>query len=233
MSTATESPPRDSQLENLIDRWPELSAEAKQRIAQQAGDALRRRLHETLLETGPLTVGSLAVRLRLPGKLAAYYLDQLRATGFITPRGDRLDVARQYNAAEYERAVARLKRDQAWGASPTPPAPAAAATSTTPTAMPDPPARHDGATSQAAAEAIRPCRQGQQQAIVAWLKQHGEGTREQIAAGTGIDVGSVCPRITELLAAGIVRKTTRTRKTSKGRGAGVLELTGENQNLLF
>lgn len=90
------------------------------------------------------------------------------------------------------------------------------------------PAPHNGTpTSVAAAISIEPISGTQRRAIHEWLCGRPDGaTRQEIEQGTGVDGSAVRPRVLELIGMGLVRETARTRATTSGRMAVVLEVTG-------
>lgn len=87
-------------------------------------------------------------------------------------------------------------------------------------------ARHDHpATSHAAAAAIAPVSGAQRQAVLTCIYAAGDGrTDEEGIADTGIAASAYRPRRVELVAAGLVRDSGRTRKTASGRAAVVWEV---------
>jgi hypothetical protein len=90
---------------------------------------------------------------------------------------------------------------------------------------PVPPAASHKPTSVAAAAKIAgdPARR-QRALILDWLRREGGlgMTRQEIEHATFLPGDSVRPRVLELIEAGLVRETDRTRKTTKGRDAAVL-----------
>lgn len=84
-------------------------------------------------------------------------------------------------------------------------------------------------TSVAAAIANLPVRAKQWRAIMVYMKSRKSGaTRDEVEAATSMLHQSCGPRIKELLEAGLLRETTRLRKTRSGREAYVLELKSNN-----
>jgi hypothetical protein len=79
-------------------------------------------------------------------------------------------------------------------------------------------------TSEAAAVAIEPRRGTLQWKVHRFVRSRGHqgATRQEIADLLGIAENTVRPRITELIALGLVRKTDRTRETRAGRSAEIL-----------
>lgn len=82
------------------------------------------------------------------------------------------------------------------------------------------------ATSRAAADSVRGKLGPAKEKIVAFLRERGVhgGTYDEIVAGAGLSVPTVCGRMVELVHAGVVRKTERTRSTASGRQAVVYAL---------
>lgn len=86
----------------------------------------------------------------------------------------------------------------------------------------DPPRarRSDPQTSHAAALAAETFAGKHASAIFAWLADHpAGGTKDEIAAGTGIDAIAVARRIAELRRAAGVYDSGDTRRTPTGRAA--------------
>lgn len=85
---------------------------------------------------------------------------------------------------------------------------------------------HNGtATSIEAAIHARKFKGQQHTRIMDHLRTCADGaTREEIELATGISGNAVRPRISELRRAGAIVETERTRKTTTGRSAVVLEV---------
>lgn len=90
------------------------------------------------------------------------------------------------------------------------------------------PAHNGTATSREAAESIVPHVNGQQQQILAELRQLGQhgATREELQIATGLDGNALRPRCLELRAKGLIVESSETRLTKSGRRAFVLKATG-------
>ena len=92
---------------------------------------------------------------------------------------------------------------------------------------PEPPAQRSSATSVAAAEAVKPDANAQRALVLSFLRGCGErgAIREEIGAALGMDSGTVCPRIWELMQrkhGALVTGTSETRLTTRNRLAAVL-----------
>lgn len=85
---------------------------------------------------------------------------------------------------------------------------------------------HNGtATSIAAAESVAPVRaKTLRSAVLAFIQARGEigATREEIEHFLDVSGNAIRPRVWELIMAGEVRGTDKTRKTTCGRAAEVL-----------
>jgi len=78
-------------------------------------------------------------------------------------------------------------------------------------------------TSIAAAESqLSNKKQRDKEAIVAFVKQHGGATRDELVQGLGLGVGTVCPRVFELIRAGVLVEPGEKRETRTGSKAYVL-----------
>jgi hypothetical protein len=82
-------------------------------------------------------------------------------------------------------------------------------------------------TSKAAAEAKLPTAGSDRAAVLEAIRQAGGWglTREEAEAAAGVTANSCRPRVVELLAAGLIRESDRTRATCSGRQAIVLVAT--------
>lgn len=204
---------------------PTAVAEAKNWQQQK----IRRRVWQQIRDDGPLALAGIVHRTGLDEKTVGMTCEVLRFSRYLStiPHEDghvRYCVtALPYNEQRIERELEKQNCRE----DPASPPPA----SGDDVAPMEPPAHRTSPTSQAAARSIAPHRRGQQDAIVEFLSNHGDGTREEIAQATGIAEKSVCPRITELRKAGVVRKTSRTRPSSSGRDVEVLELAPDRQRL--
>ena len=92
---------------------------------------------------------------------------------------------------------------------------------------PAPPAQRGSATSVAAAQAVRPDANTQRALVLSFLRGCGErgAIREEIGDALGMDSGTVCPRIWELMQrkhGALVTGTSETRLTTRNRPAAVL-----------
>ena len=78
-------------------------------------------------------------------------------------------------------------------------------------------------TSQAAAESIRPKAKQLRLKVLAFIRGTGEGgaTDHEIQAGLGMNPSTQRPRRGELVKAGLVENSGRTRATPSGRQATV------------
>lgn len=88
---------------------------------------------------------------------------------------------------------------------------------------PDPPHQPHSDTSRAAAEAIAPRAATLRRLVLEWLQSQGEqgGTDEEGRLALGLTVSTCVPRRVELMKAGLVRDSGRTRPTRSGRQATV------------
>ena len=78
--------------------------------------------------------------------------------------------------------------------------------------------------SQAAHTKLLPLKSRKREVVFQVILDHPEGvTREQIAFLMDLEVHKITGRVTELLAAGLVRETGRFRPTRSGNKAAVLE----------
>lgn len=84
-----------------------------------------------------------------------------------------------------------------------------------------PPAQSHSATSRAAADSIAPAAGTLRYKLLAWLREHGPATDEQMQLGVPMTASTQRPRRCELVAAGYVIATDETRATSSGRQAVV------------
>ena len=159
LNVETASPRRDDQLENLIEHWPELSQQQRREIALNTEAALRRRVWESIRETGPMSPANLAKRLELPAELVERSCRQLRACGYVQairmpdPFGPpdettTYEVTQLYRDGDCQRRLRQIARDAELQQKPASAASPAAS-------MPDPPPHRSSPTSQAAAESIR------------------------------------------------------------------------------
>ncbi|MBI4695540.1 MAG: hypothetical protein HY749_16100 [Gammaproteobacteria bacterium] len=85
------------------------------------------------------------------------------------------------------------------------------------------PYQRDSATSKAAAEAIEP-RAGTKRAIVlAFIRGRGAlgATNEEISAGCGLQIQTVCPRVVELRECKLIKDGLTRRPTQSGNNAVV------------
>jgi hypothetical protein len=79
-------------------------------------------------------------------------------------------------------------------------------------------------TSKAAAVKAEPNAAAQRARVLAWIRQQPNGaTRQEVSMGLGVPINSICPRFGELLKAGAIRETGKTRPTISGRAAEVVE----------
>jgi hypothetical protein len=94
----------------------------------------------------------------------------------------------------------------------------------------DPPAQRHSPTSVAAAEAIKPAASGDRVRIALWLRLCGEegATDEEIQHGLQMNPSTQRPRRVELVRAGLVADSGRTRKTNSGCKAVVWVTTSNN-----
>jgi len=94
-----------------------------------------------------------------------------------------------------------------------------------------PPAQRHSPTSVEAAEAIRPRLHALQAVVLTYLKRCGShgATDDEIQVALRMDGNVQRPRRVELVALGLVRITERTRKTRRGRAAGVWVAIGEGK----
>lgn len=77
--------------------------------------------------------------------------------------------------------------------------------------------------SEAAHEANKPRRTEQEERVLAFVKERGPSTCEEIATGTGIPYQSASARCASLRKSGALYPTGRHRPTSTGSPAAVLE----------
>lgn len=87
----------------------------------------------------------------------------------------------------------------------------------------DAPAQRHSATSIAAAAAIEPSAATLRGRVLAFLRASGGATDERGIDSTGISPSTYRPRRIELVDAGLVRDSGRTRTTRSGRQAVVWE----------
>lgn len=92
----------------------------------------------------------------------------------------------------------------------------------------DPPAQRHSITSVAAADAIKPSAANLRQQVLVFIRASPDGvTDEEIQQGTGIGPSTERPRRIELVKAGAVFDSGRTRATRSGRQA-VVWVAGKN-----
>lgn len=95
---------------------------------------------------------------------------------------------------------------------------------------PLPPCQPHSATSRAAAEQIEPTAGTLRAAVRDWLRARPDGaTDEEMQDGLAMSPSTQRPRRIELVAAGWVRDSGRTRPTRSGRKAVVWEFVGRDQ----
>lgn len=97
-----------------------------------------------------------------------------------------------------------------------------------------PPSVAGSATSHKAAESIRPKAAALRRQVFDYIATRGwaGATRQEIEAALGISGNTVRPRVVELVKAGMVIETNRSRKTSAGRLAAVLVTAEWNEREL-
>jgi len=203
----------------------------------------RRRVYQAIEQVGPLSVAGIVARTGLNEDDARRAAGELWNCVYLTRHpGDDGQMRYHTGAIKLDdatctRRLRQLERDRqlraemqaAASPSTSRPAPPAASTAA---AVKDPPAHASSPTSQAAARSVNPAhRESQQRAIVAHIRAHGDATRDELAVALDMDLSSVCPRVDELLSAGVLRETTRKRKTRRGRAAVVLELARKQPSL--
>ena len=88
-----------------------------------------------------------------------------------------------------------------------------------------PPAAPGSATSAAAARSVADRVESDAVRILDWLRRAGGATNEQVSEATGIFYPTCCARMNGLWKAGKVRKSNRTRMTTRLREATVWEPT--------
>lgn len=85
---------------------------------------------------------------------------------------------------------------------------------------------HNGTrTSVAAARSVQPKAGTVRARVLDFVRQRGDATNYEIVEGLGLLLQSVCGRVNELKAAGLVRDSGKTRLTPSGREAIVWEPT--------
>lgn len=80
-------------------------------------------------------------------------------------------------------------------------------------------------TSRAAALAAQPTASSKRLIVLAYIREHGGATIDEIAVGADLLTQSVCGRVDELRKLGLIRDSGKTRLTRNGRAASVLEAT--------
>lgn len=95
----------------------------------------------------------------------------------------------------------------------------------------DAPAQRHSPTSVAAAEQVKPIAETQRRLVLSILQMAGERglTDDEIQAATGMNPSGARPRRIELVRAGLVRDSGRTRKTRSGREAVVWTAVKEKE----
>jgi len=94
-----------------------------------------------------------------------------------------------------------------------------------PVPAPDPPARHDGpTTSRAAARSMRTTAPTIHERVRRYIAERGPAgaTRQEVAIALDLPINTATPRVRELIQAGAIRETDRTRPTTSGCQAAVL-----------
>lgn len=83
------------------------------------------------------------------------------------------------------------------------------------------PYQRPSATSKAAAEAVKPHSASYRGIVLAFIRAKGSAgaTNEEIAAGTLLQIQTVCPRVVELREARLITDSGTTRPTQSGRQA--------------
>lgn len=92
-----------------------------------------------------------------------------------------------------------------------------------------PPAQQHSATSVEAAEAIKPRVNELQQLVLRFMAERGDdgATDEEGIEGTGLAPNTFRPRRIELVSAGMVKDSGKTRPTKSGRAATVWVATAD------
>lgn len=96
----------------------------------------------------------------------------------------------------------------------------------------DPPAQHQSDTSVEAAKRVRPRRGKQAQKVLDFFREVGErgATAEEVAETLDLPRSSAAGRCTELMQAGQIVKTKRTRPTRYGCPAAVHVINSSEQH---
>lgn len=95
-----------------------------------------------------------------------------------------------------------------------------------------PGAKGPDGTSQAAAEAIKPCVSHLRRVALRLLGKLSEATVLEVVAVAEVERESLQPRFSELRAMGMVEPTGARRRNPSGKGAAVLRLTDKGRAAL-